>query len=303
METYLGEDTLLVVMAAIFVIFVAFRAWHHGALEMVWTMLSWAGGASSAALAFRHGPDLLATFGDTQFDPGQKMIAGFLFSIGTFAAVRGLIVWLIRRVFGPESQLGGWMYGGTGSILSLLPSLTFLLLISLLIRGTGTMFELESVDRMSAAGSLAVRSKSAALPAPTKWRNGLEALPGLAAVLDTFDPVGTPARRNLAAIVLASYNEDMRVHLRRSPITELAAKHPITLELVEHSPDLAELISGTKGEFKYYRLLRHSKLNQALADTELRNSLAQMDVADEIRALVTGRSMPPRKKWLEKIFS
>jgi hypothetical protein len=303
MENYLGEDTLLLVMAAMFVIFMAVRAWHHGALEMVWTMLSWAGGASSAALAFRHGPDLLITYGGTELDPGQKMIAGFLFSIGTFAAVRGFIVWLIRRAFGPESKLGGWMYGGTGSILSLLPSLTFLLLLCLLIRGTGTMFELESVDRMSAAGGLEERAKYANVPAPTRWRNGLEGLPSIASVLDTFDPVATPARRNLAAIVLASYNEGMRVHLRRSPVTELAANHPITVELVEHSPDLMELVSGTKGEFKYYRLLRHPKLNQALADAELRNSLAQVDVADEIRALVTGRSMPPRKKWLEKIFS
>ncbi|RFC47265.1 MAG: hypothetical protein DVB23_001218 [Verrucomicrobia bacterium] len=303
MEKYLGEDSLLLLLAAMFVLFMAVRAWHHGALEMLWTLLSWSVGGAVSALAFRHGPNLLITHGGIALDEGQRMVASVIFAVAAFAIARGLIVWAIRRAFGPESKLGGWMYGGTGSIISVLPSLAFLVLLSLLIRGTGTMFELESVDRMSAAGSPEDRAKYAALPGPTRWRNGLEGLPNVAVILDTVDPLATPARRNLAALVLASYHEGLRSQLRRSPITATVAKHPITVELTEHSPDLASLVAGTDGEFKYYRLLRHPKLNLALADAELRNSLEQVDVADEIRALVSGRSMPPRKKWLEKIFS
>jgi hypothetical protein len=303
METYLGEDSLLVVLAGLFVVFMAVRAWHHGALEMLWTVLSWSGGGAVSALAFRHGPNLLASQGGIPLDEGQRMVASVVFSVVAFAVTRGLIVWTIRRAFGPETKLGGWMYGGTGSIISVLPSLAFLLLVSLLIRGTGTMFELESVDRMSAAGTLEERARHAVIPGPTRWRNGMEGLPHVAAILDTFDPLSSPARRNLAALVLAGYHEGLRLQLRRSPITEAAAKHPLTVELTEHSPDLAALVAGTDGEFKYYRLLRHPKINQALADAELRNSLAQVDVADEIRALVSGKLLPPRKKWLEKIFS
>lgn len=303
MEKYFGEDTMLIVLAAIFVIFMAVRAWNRGALEMLWTMLSWSGGGAASALAFRSGPGLLVNYGGMQLDDGQRLVAAVIFAVITFAIVRGLIVSLIHRTFGPESRFGGWMYGGTGSILSVLPSLTFLLLVSLLIRGTGTMFELEAVDRMSSNASVEERAKYAVLPPPTRWRNGLEGLPNAPAILNVFDPLATPARRNLVAFLLASYHEGLRGQLRRSPITETIANHPVTVELVDHSPELSALISGNAGEFKYYRLLRHPKVNQALADPELRNLLEQVDVADEIRAMVTGRSTSPRKKWLEKIFS
>jgi len=303
MEKYFGEDTALVVLAVIFMIFMAVRAWNRGALEMLWTLLSWSGGGFTSALAFRHGPTLLTTYAGIELDDGKRLVAGVICAVAAFAIVRGIIVWLIHRIFGPESHLGGWMYGGTGSIVSVLPSLGFLLLVSLLIRGTGTMFELESIDRMAANTSAEARAKLSEIPRPTLWRNSLEGLPQMPSIMNIFDPVATPARRNLAALLLASFDETLRFQLRRSPITGDIVNHPITTELIENSPDLNTLIAGTAGEFKYFRLLRHPKIDQALADNDLRKSLEQIDVADEVRAIVTGRSTPPRRKWLEKISS
>ena len=294
---------MMVILAVGFVIFMAIRSWNRGALEMLWTLLSWSGGSFAAGMAFRHLPNLINQNTSFALDEGQSVVAGVIGAVVAFAFVRGFIVWLIHRIFGPESHLGGWMYGGTGSIISILPSCAFIILVALLMRATGTMFELESVDRIGAKTDLSKRADFATIPTATRWRNCLEGLPHTGAVLDLFDPVSTPARRNLAALLLASLDPTLRVQLRRSGITADCANHPLTLELVDHSPDLTELISGTAGEFKYFRLLRHPKLDQALADNTLRKSLEQIDVPDEIRALVTGRAAPPRKKWLEKIFS
>jgi len=158
MEKCFGEDTALIVLAVMFMIFMAVRAWNRGAMEMLWTLLAWSGGGFTSALAFRHGPTLLTTYAGIKLDEGTTMVAGVICSVIAFAIVRGIIVWLIHRIFGPESQLEGWMYGGTGSIVSVLPSLGFLLLVALLVRGTGTMFELESIDRIAATSSAEERA-------------------------------------------------------------------------------------------------------------------------------------------------
>ena len=303
LEKYFGEDTMLVILAIGFIVFIAIRSWKRGALEMLWTLLSWSGGSFAAGLAFRHLPTLINEHSSLHLDAGKSIVAGVICSVLTFAIVRSLIVSLIHRIFGPESHLGGWMYGGTGSIISILPSTAFILLVALLVRGTGTMFELESLDRIGAQMNLSARAGLAVIPTATRWRNSLEGLPHISSVLNLFDPVSTPARRNLAALIIASHDPTLKLQLRRSGITSDSANHPITVELVDHSPDIAQLVSGSGGEFKYFRVLRNPKLDQALTDNTLRKSLEEIDVPDEIRALVTGRSVPPRKKWLEKIFS
>jgi uncharacterized membrane protein len=303
MGKFLGEDTVFVLLAAGFQIYLAVRAWRHGALEMLWTLLAWTGASFAAMFAFRHAPVLVAGYEGAELGPAKNLIVGVVAAVAAFAAVRYAIHWAVHKVFGPESHLGGWMYGGTGSVVSVLPGLVFLLLVALLLRATGTMFELESVDRISASRGVLDADNYPDTPPPTKWRNALEGLPQVAPVMDLFDPVATPARRNLAALLLASFNPSLRDRLRQSAVTGEVATHPVTVELVENAPDLAELIAGADGGFKYFRLLRHPKVEQALHDTSLRKSLEQVDVADEIKAILTGQSVPARKKWLERIFS
>jgi len=303
MGKFFGEDSVFVLLAAGFQIYLAVRAWRHGALEMLWTLLAWTGASFAAVFVFRHAPVLAESYGGSELGPAKSLIVGIVAAVVAFAAVRYAIKWAIHKAFGPESHLGGWMYGGTGSIVSVLPGLIFLLLVALLLRATGTMFELEGVDRISASRGVIDAANYPETPVPTRWRNSLEGLPQVAPVLDLFDPVSTPARRNLAALLLASFNPVLRDQLRRSPAAGQVATHPVTVELVENAPDLSELISGTDGGFKYFRLLRHPKVEQALHDTSLRKSLEQLDVADEIKSILTGQTVPARKKWLERIFS
>jgi len=121
--------------------------------------------------------------------------------------------------------------------------------------------------------------------------------------MNVFDPVATPARRNLAALLLASHNETIRFQLRRSPITADLVNRSRYDRTHREFPRPNGSYFGHRPGAQVFPPLAPPKIDQALADNDLRKSLEQIDVADEVRAIVTGRSTPPRKKWLEKIFS
>jgi len=303
MERFLGEDSIFVLVAAIFTLVMAVRAWRKGAMESIWSLASWGSGAGAGWWIYNHAPELLARYAEVNLHPGAAFVASVVMAIVTFAIVRKLAKTLLDRVFGPGTVLGGWMYGGTGSILSTLPSFALIVCIALSIRVSGTMMELNQIDRVTAS-----REQWTAETYPdenllARWRDAIEGLPKGELVLDFVDPVSTIPRRNLAAILLASFNPYLRTRLQEWPRTRQIANHRRVRELVERDLELNELIAGRSGDWKYFRLLRHPKLTEALQDDSLRRELSSLDASDEIRAILTGQPPRKRKRWLQRIFT
>ena len=301
MDRFLGEDSLFVIAGTLFTLMMAMRAWRKGAMESLWSLASWGGGATAGWWMYNSAPQLLDQYADVRLNQGAAFVASLVMAVLTFALVRKLARSLLDRVFGPGTLLGGWMYGGTGSILSTLPSFAMIVILALGIRVSGTMLELGQIDRLTSAHEKWTKENLPEENLLARWRDAIEGLPRGAAVLDLVDPVSTVPRRNLAAILLASFNPYVRSRLGDWPGMGEIASHPGVRQLVERDLELNELIAGQSAEWKYYRLLRHPKVTATLADDKLRRALTEVHAASELRALLTGQSPKRRLRWLERI--
>ncbi len=303
MERIWGEDTVFVLVGTLFTLWMAARAWKKGAMDLIWTITSWTGGAAAGFWTYHNGGKLLKDYAGLELGSGMAVLASFVLGVVVFAVVRAVSKQFFTKVFGPETAAGRWMFGGTGSILSTLPSLAVLIFLGLVIRTSGTLTELHQIDRVMKNQDLWSAATYPREPMPARWRNGVENLPHAEAVLDLFDPLSSVTRRNLAMILAGSYNPYLRQKLRQWPATARAASHPSVVYLVESNLEVTEILAGVKGDWKYLRLLKHETLREALRDKSLRRELSKMDAAGEIRAILTGQEPQPRKKWLQRIFS
>lgn len=301
MERFLGEDSIFVVAAAVFTLVMAFRAWRKGALDSIWSLASWGSGAAAGWWIYNSAPQLLARYAEVRLNQGAAFVASLVMAVLTFAFIRKVARMALDRFFGPGTLLGGWMYGGTGSILSTLPSFALIVLVALIVRVTGTMMELHQIDQITSSREHWTQENLPEENLLARWRDSIEGLPQGASVLDLVDPVSTVPRRNLAAVLLASFNPYVRGRLWDWPNMREIATHPLVRQMVERDLELNELIAGQSAEWKYYRLLRHPRLTEALQDERLRKALSGVDATDELRAILTGQPPKRRLRWLERI--
>lgn len=301
MDRFLGEDSIFVIAGTLFTLVMAMRAWRKGAMDSLWSLASWGGGAAAGWWMYNSAPQLLSRYADVQLNQGAAFVASLVMAVLTFALVRKLARSVFDQVFGPGTALGGWMYGGTGSILSTLPSFAMIVIVALGIRVAGTMLELGQIDRLTSSREKWTKENLPEENLLARWRDAIEGLPRGAAVLDLVDPVSTIPRRNLAAVLLASFNPYVRGRMLDWPGMREIASDPGVRQLVERDLELNELIAGQAAEWKYYRLLRHPKVTQALADERLRRALLAVNAPSELRALLTGQTPKRRMRWLERI--
>lgn len=298
MERFLGEDSFFVFAGSLFTLMMAIRAWRKGALDSIWSLASWGGGATSGWWMYNSAPQLLEKYADVHLNQGATFVASLIMAVLTFALVRKVARTVFDRIFGPDTFLGGWMYGGTGSILSMLPSFALILAFALGIRIAGSMVELGQIERLTATPEKWTPENLPEENLLARWRDAIEGLPRGAAVLDLVDPLSTVPRRNLVAVLLASFNPVVRDRLLTWPNTRTIANHPRVLEL---AVELNGLSAEPSAEWKYYQLLRHPDVTAALCDEGLRKALTQMDAMDELRAMLTGQALKRRMRWLERI--
>lgn len=301
MERFLGEDSVFLSFGALFTLVMAVRAWRKGALESIWSLASWGSGASAGWWIYHNAPELLAKYADVRLVQGAAFVASLIMAVVTFALVRKLARTVLDRLFGPETVLGGWMYGGTGSILSLLPSFALIVLVALGIRFTGTLLELRQIDGLTASREQWTKENLPEENLLARWRDAIEGLPKGADVLDLVDPVSTVQRRNLAAVLLASFNPYVRSKLWDWPEIREIATHPQVRQMVENDLEMNELIAGQSAYWKYCRLLNHPTVTQALGDERLRKALTGVDAVSELRAILTGQAPKRKLRWLERI--
>jgi len=300
MET-LETDSVLAIVAIIFAVLMAARAWQHGALSGIRALSGWVAGVAAGIWSLQNGNALLSEYTGVEIGP----IAAFFTSIGLavvmFALVRFLIRMFLNDVFGDQGPLAGYFRGPLGALVSLLPSSAFIIFFCLMLRWAGTNIELSQIDRAAAATVAMTEENYPKAHGMTHWRNAVERWPYAVPVLDYVDPVSGLAKRNLVAILLASNNSDIRLALRNRKSTSWIANHPGVVALVENDPELQRIVEG--GHAKYLRLLLHSRVQGALRDDKLREKLAEVDMPAEIKEIVTGSPLDKRKSWLQRIFS
>lgn len=300
---FMGEDSVFVLIAALFAGYMAVRAWTNGAMALLWALASWIAGGFAGWWVFNHGIDLLQRYGDVKLDSFMTTVVSGGMAVITFSLVRLVTKALFLKVFGKDSFLGNWMYGGSGAVLSLLPTTAICLLLALMIRINGTMWELNEIDKISAKAAQLERGNYPETIAAVRWRNAVENLPKSQQILNTVDPITPVARRNLANLMMASYNGLLAQQLRSHKATRDIANHPAVIDLYD-DPELQTLIAGGMQYNKYFDILRHRRLRQTLNDyPDLRRELSSLDMADEIRTIITGSRRKKRLPWVERIFS
>ncbi|MEM1297133.1 MAG: hypothetical protein AAGH89_17335 [Verrucomicrobiota bacterium] len=299
----MGEDSLFVLIGTIFAVYMAIRSWTKGAMALLWALASWIAGGFAGWWVFNHGIDLLQRYGDVKLDSFMTTIVSGGMAVITFSLVRLVTKAFFEKVFGKDSFLGNWMYGGSGAVLSMLPTTAILLLLALLIRINGTMWELNEIDKISArAGQWTERSYPKTIAA-VRWRNAVENLPKSQQILNAVDPITPVARRNLANLLIASYNGTLAQQLGNHKNTREIANHPAVTELYS-DPEIKVLIEGGMQYNKYFDILHHRRLRRTLQDyPDLRRELGSIDMADEIRTVITGSRRKKRLPWIERIFT
>ena len=303
MENYLQEDSLFVLLGSIFAVYMAIRAWTKGAMELLWAVASWGAGISAGMLAYSHGPGILDRYAGLQIGGAMEYVVSGALAVVAFAIVRMIAKTILTQVFGPETTLGGWMYGASGGILSFIPTAAILLLIMMLVRMNGTIWEMNQVDKIARDPAVWTEQTYPDRLATVKWRNGVEGLPQGNVFLDFLDPVTPVARRNLVMLLLAGYHSPVLAKLQAHPSIETIANNAEVLELLENNPDIQTTIASEKSAIKYWELLRHREVRYVLSNDDLRRELSQLDMAAEIKAALIKTSTEKRIPWLKRIFS
>ncbi len=302
-KEFMAEDSLFVLLSAILALFMAVRAWSKGAMAPLWALLSWGVGGAAGYWMFNNGIALMQRYADLNVAGKTTLITQSFLAILTFSLISLLSKALLKHIFSKDSLFGNWMYGAGGAVLSLLPTAAILLGIALLIRLNGTIWEMNEVDKVAARANQWTERSYPPTVAPVRWRNSVENLPKGRFVLDLVDPISAVPQRNLAHLILASYQATLADGLREHYPTREIANHPAVIELLE-DPGLNQTVAGAMEFEKYFGLLYHEKIRRTLRDyPDLREELAKIDMADEVRVIATGSRAEKRLPWLERVFS
>lgn len=294
-------DVLFSTLGLAFVLLMAMRAWRKGALSSIKRLFSWVAAIGAAVFMFKHGVGFYESGSGASVPGWLTGVVSCVMAVAAFALARLIGRWAFERTFGEEGPLAAVMKGPSGAVLSLIPSTLVLLLLSLMIRMTGSVYELDQINQMTQMSRVGSVTKLAAKPLFTRWRDGVEIWPKSKWALDQLDPLTSVANRNLAALVVASFVPEINAELRKREQTSWIANHPEVVKLVADE-DLKGLISGEAG-MSAPKFLLNVKLREALRDEELSRKLSKIDMADEIESILTGKDYPRNKTWLRKIFS
>ena len=301
-EGGIQTDVMFSTLALAFIIVMAINAWMRGVLGTMKVLFSWAAAIAGAIFVYKHGVDFYEASSGKTLDIRVVHVFSVVLAAVGFIVARILGKWAFERVFGDEGPLHWMMRGPIGAALSLIPSAAMLLLISLLVRMTGSVYELAQIDQITANTRPGSVSSLPAKPLTTRWRDGVEIWPKSKWALDQIDPLTNVAQRNLALFLVASYEPGLKHALRRRSSTQTVANHPTVVALVE-DPNMQKIISGDSGGLSPAGFLWNNKIREALHDRELRKLLNKQDMADEIESVLTGQESPRNKSWLKKIFS
>lgn len=274
METFPNTEHALGLLALVFVIFLAARAWTHGVLKMFWAIIGLALGVAGGFFFFQQANALLS-----RLLPGHEL--GFNALIGCSVVV-ALICYLVFRqlskailqtLFNSEGLLSGWAEGFRGSLLSLVPSVLTVLVIGLALRMGGTLMELRAAERNCHADIDYLKNAYPGWSVVTDWRDAVERLPYALDIYYPIDPISRPAERQLVLLLIASKKEELFAYLEQQQELAPIIAAPPFQGLLEN-PDIGKLLA----ERNHVALLRHPEIVSVASNNVLANRISSIKI-------------------------
>lgn len=295
-------DVMFSTLALAYILVMAMAAWTRGVLGAMKALFSWAAAVAAAIFMFKHGVGFYESSAGKQLPLWSTNVVSIVLAGVAFIVARIVGKWAFERVFGDEGPLFWMMKGPIGAALSLIPSCAMLLLISMMVRMTGSVYEVGQIAQITANQRPGSVSRLPDKPITTRWRDGVEVWPMSKWALDQLDPLTNVPQRNLAQLLMAAYEQPVRAEFRRRESTRTIIEHPNVVALLADE-ELRAIIKGESGSISPAGFLWNQKIREALKDRELRKQLSTLDMADEIESVLTGQEKPRNKSWLKKIFS
>lgn len=191
---------------------------------------------------------------------GVSLAAAFLGYVISVFVFRVIAKWML----GPDGPFHWWVDGVPGGLVSLVPSLIGVIIFFLFVRTAGSLQELKYVATLSQSGLAESLAKVPPYPLLTRFRDGIEDIPGFAAAADMFDPFGhRQTRRAVALSLMVRSPEWIRYLEGENDDTLLVASRNSLNWGPETTPGLA------LGRYDYIGLLLAPELNKAARDSPL----------------------------------
>lgn len=221
-----------------------------------YTVMHLSPGSASALLDITLTPKFLL---------GVSLAAALLSYVVSVFIFRALAKWML----GPDGPFHWWVDGVPGGLVSLVPSLIGVAIFFLFIRTAGTMQELKYVATLSQTGLAASVAKVPPYPLLTRFRDGIEDIPGFATIADLFDPLGHRQARRAAALSLMLKSPEWIRYLEGENDDSLLVASRNSLDWgAETEPGLA------LGRYDYFGLLLSPELDKAAREDTLGPLLA-----------------------------
>jgi len=277
-ETFPTLQHGLGILAAIFVVFIAARAWTHGVLKMLWAIIGLSLGTAAGVFFFQNSNALLS-----RWMPGKELglnaniIGSAITALIGYLIFRQLSKAILQKLFNPEGPLSGWAMGFRGAVISLIPSLITVAVVGLCLRMGGTLFELRRAELICAPGSAFVVEKYPKWPQITQWRDTMETIPYVLDLYSIVDPVSRKPERTLVLLLIASKNDGLKQHLQRNNFT-LPIVNGALFQALLSDPEVASLLAAQK----HVALLRHPQIIAAAGNHVIADLARTLDVHNVI---------------------
>ncbi|CAN5464955.1 hypothetical protein BH23VER1_BH23VER1_08970 [soil metagenome] len=269
--------------AGVVVLFFALRGFFRGIVRLVFGMVSLAVGAMSGYQVYVHGRDW---FAPVLANSGSETL---LWVAGGVAVLTYLILSLIGRSIADSFAGDGKVAGPArlgGALLSLVPSLFFIWVIAMVLRLTGTVTGLETLDRWVQAEDGTAKGEAGF------WRRALTAFEEgwLGHLFAETDPVTSEETGKLAKLLFLMKDADAWERVKADPQVAAVLNDPRVQKLMANEDVLYDVAHSG-----YAQVLRQPEVGAAASSPELAPKLRALpieEVADE--ALFAPRAMPYR---------
>lgn len=289
-ETFPSTEHALALLAASFVIFLAFRAWTHGALKMFWAVVGMSLGAAAGVLCFQHANSLL---------PGEELSTNLVAMLSVFVALVAYLIFrqlaksVLQKLFNADGPLSGWAEGFRGALLSLIPSLFTVIVVTTCLRMGGTLLELRSAEKICHPDASWLADTYPGWPMTTEWRDAAESLPYVLPVMDPFDPISRLPERTLVLLLVASKKEELFSSLKSHPSVGPLVNGALFQGLLED-----EAIGKMLDERKHVTLLR----NQQVVDAASNRVLADFTRELQVRQIIDDFMLSDKRQELLRSY-
>ena len=188
-------------------------------------------------------PELARTVLDIDLAWKKSVCISAGIALVAFVIVRVAGGMIFKKLLGRDSWLHGLSDGIGGGIVSLFPSILVVLFLFACIRVGGTVLELNYIASVSRDGIADMGGKIPSYPLAAKWRNSIESVPGIAALLDRVDLFSNRCHRRTAAFALMNQSSLVRAHLLVQPDTADIASDEKIVSL-SRDPDVHRAIES-----------------------------------------------------------